>query len=179
MLEAMPPPEWGTAARTRARDNLEVHGANGRRQTTFHPVKRRSRRQTRICPARDAGKPFRPASPVRRPAPAGIRLISFDRPAYGGSDRLAGRQVADAAEDVLAIADAYGLKKFAVVGRSGGGPHALACAALLPERTTRAAVLVGIAPHGADGLDWFDGMAHSNVRSRSASSTPSRPTRPA
>jgi hypothetical protein len=67
------------------------------------------------------------------------------------------------AEDVLAIADAYGLKKFAVVGRSGGGPHALACAALLPERTTRAAVLVGIAPHGADGLDWFDGMAHSNV----------------
>jgi pimeloyl-ACP methyl ester carboxylesterase len=67
------------------------------------------------------------------------------------------------AEDVLAIADAYGLKKFAVVGHSGGGPHALACAALLPERTTRAAVLVGIAPHGADGLDWFDGMARSNV----------------
>ena len=93
----------------------------------------------------------------------GVRLISFDRPGYGGSDRLAGRQVADVAEDVLAIADAYGLKKFAVVGRSGGGPHALACAALLPERTTRAAVLVGIAPHGADGLDWFDGMAHSNV----------------
>jgi pimeloyl-ACP methyl ester carboxylesterase len=93
----------------------------------------------------------------------GVRLISFDRPGYGGSERLAGRQVADVAEDVLAIADAYGLKKFAVVGRSGGGPHALACAALLPERTTRAAVLVGIAPHGADGLDWFDGMAHSNV----------------
>jgi pimeloyl-ACP methyl ester carboxylesterase len=93
----------------------------------------------------------------------GVRLISFDRPGYGGSDRLAARQVADVAEDVLAIADAYGLKKFAVVGRSGGGPHALACAALLPERTTRAAVLVGIAPHGADGLDWFDGMAHSNV----------------
>ena len=93
----------------------------------------------------------------------GVRLISFDRPGYGGSDRLAGRQVADVAEDVLAIADAYGLKKFAVVGRSGGGPHALACAALLPERMTRAAVLVGLAPHGADGLDWFDGMAHSNV----------------
>ena len=66
-------------------------------------------------------------------------------------------------QDVLAIADAYGLEKFAVVGRSGGGPHALACAALLPERITRAAVLVGLAPHGADGLDWFDGMAHSNV----------------
>jgi pimeloyl-ACP methyl ester carboxylesterase len=64
---------------------------------------------------------------------------------------------------VLAIADAYGLGRFAVVGRSGGGPHALACAALLPERVTKAAVLVGLAPHGADGLDWFDGMAQSNV----------------
>jgi pimeloyl-ACP methyl ester carboxylesterase len=93
----------------------------------------------------------------------GVRLISFDRPGYGESDRMAGRRVADAAADVLTIADAYGLEKFSVVGRSGGGPHALACAALLPERTTKAAVLVGLAPHGADGLDWFDGMAQSNV----------------
>jgi pimeloyl-ACP methyl ester carboxylesterase len=76
---------------------------------------------------------------------------------------MAGRQVADVAADVLAIADAYGVQKFSVVGRSGGGPHALACAALLPERTTKAAVLVGLAPQGADGLDWFDGMAQSNV----------------
>jgi pimeloyl-ACP methyl ester carboxylesterase len=67
------------------------------------------------------------------------------------------------AADVLAIADAYGLERFSVVGRSGGGPHALACAALLPERVIKAAVLVGLAPHGADGLDWFDGMAQSNV----------------
>jgi pimeloyl-ACP methyl ester carboxylesterase len=93
----------------------------------------------------------------------GVRLISFDRPGYGGSDRMAGRRVADVATDVRTIADAYGLRKFAVVGRSGGGPHALACAALLPERTTRAAVLVSLAPRSADGLDWFDGMARSNV----------------
>jgi pimeloyl-ACP methyl ester carboxylesterase len=93
----------------------------------------------------------------------GVRLISFDRPGYGESDRMEGRQVADVAPDVRAIADAYGLRKFAVVGRSGGGPHALACAALMPERTTRAAVLVSIAPRSADGLDWFDGMAQSNV----------------
>jgi pimeloyl-ACP methyl ester carboxylesterase len=93
----------------------------------------------------------------------GIQLISFDRPGYGQSDRVPGRRVADAAADVLTIADFYGLEKFAVVGRSGGGPHALACAALLPERMTKAAVLVGLAPHGADGLDWFDGMAQSNV----------------
>lgn len=93
----------------------------------------------------------------------GVQLISFDRPGYGGSDRLPGRRVADAAMDVAAIADAYGLDQFAVVGRSGGGPHALACAALLPERVSRAAVLVSLAPRGADGLDWFGGMADSNV----------------
>jgi pimeloyl-ACP methyl ester carboxylesterase len=93
----------------------------------------------------------------------GVQLISFDRPGYGESDRLEGRRVADAATDVLTIADAFGLGKFAVVGRSGGGPHALACAALLPERLTRAAVLVGIAPRGAEGLDWYDGMTRSNV----------------
>ena len=100
----------------------------------------------------------------------GIRLISFDRPGYGESDRLEGRRVADAAADVHAIADAYGLRKFAVVGRSGGGPHALACAALLPERTTKAAVLVSLAPRGADGLDWLDGMARSNVMEFTAAS---------
>ncbi len=93
----------------------------------------------------------------------GVQLISFDRPGYGESDRLEGRRVADIVADVEAIADAHDLGRFSVVGRSGGGPHALACAALLADRVTRVAVLVGIAPHGADGLDWFDGMAQSNV----------------
>ena len=93
----------------------------------------------------------------------GVRLIAFDRPGYGESDRFQGRRVADAATDVLAIADAFDLDKFAVVGRSGGGPHALACAALLPDRLTKAAVLVGLAPREADGLDWFDGMTQFNV----------------
>lgn len=54
------------------------------------------------------------------------------------------------------------LERFAVIGRSGGGPHALACAALLPDRLTKAAVLVGLAPRGADGLEWFDAMTQSN-----------------
>ena len=94
----------------------------------------------------------------------GVRLISFDRPGYGGSDRQPGRRVADVALDVMAIADELGLDKFAVVGRSGGGPHALACAALLPDRVTRAGVLVSLAPREAEGLDWFAGMAESNVR---------------
>jgi pimeloyl-ACP methyl ester carboxylesterase len=94
----------------------------------------------------------------------GIQLISFDRPGYGGSDRQPGRRVADVAADVRSIADAFGLDRFAVVGRSGGGPHALACATLLPERTTRAAVLAGLAPQGAGGLDWFDGVAQVGDR---------------
>ncbi|MFD4143261.1 alpha/beta fold hydrolase [Streptomyces sp. NPDC058572] len=93
----------------------------------------------------------------------GTQLIAYDRPGYGGSDRLAGRSIADVAEDVRAIADALGLERFAVVGRSGGAPHALACAALMPERVTRTAALVTLAPKDADGLDWFEGMAASNV----------------
>jgi pimeloyl-ACP methyl ester carboxylesterase len=93
----------------------------------------------------------------------GVRLISFDRPGYGHSDRLESRTVADVVPDVLAIADSLGLGQFAVLGRSGGGPHALACAALLPDRVTQAAALVSLAPWDAEGLHWFDGMADSNV----------------
>ncbi len=93
----------------------------------------------------------------------GVRLITFDRPGYGGSSRLPGRRVADAAADVAAIADSLGIEKFSVVGRSGGGPHALACAALLGDRVVRTAVLVGLAPSNAPGLDWFDGMGDGNT----------------
>ncbi|MGW0820151.1 alpha/beta fold hydrolase [Streptomyces sp. NPDC002845] len=105
----------------------------------------------------------------------GTRLISYDRPGYGGSDRLPGRRVVDVVEDVVRLADALGLDRFAVAGRSGGAPHALACAALLPDRVTRAAALVGLAPRNAEGLDWFAGMAPSNVDEfRIASSDPER-----
>ncbi|NEA99526.1 alpha/beta hydrolase [Streptomyces sp. SID13726] len=92
-----------------------------------------------------------------------VRLITYDRPGYGRSDRLPGRPVSHVASDVATIADALGIERFAVVGRSGGGPHALACAALLPGRVTRVAVLVSLAPRDAEGLDWFAGMADSNV----------------
>lgn len=94
----------------------------------------------------------------------GVRLITFDRPGYGASDRLPGRRVASVVADVETIADELGISEFAVVGRSGGAPHALACAALLPERTVRTASLVGLAPRDAQGLDWFEGMTESNVR---------------
>jgi pimeloyl-ACP methyl ester carboxylesterase len=95
----------------------------------------------------------------------GVRLICYDRPGYGGSERHEGRSVRDAAADVRVIADELGVDRFAVVGRSGGGPHALACAADadLAGRVTRAAVLVGLAPADASGLDWYGGMTKSNT----------------
>lgn len=94
----------------------------------------------------------------------GIRLISYDRPGYPGSDRKAERTVADAAGDVEAIADHFGFDRFSVVGRSGGAPHALACAALLKKRVICAAALGSLAPYDAEGLNWNAGMADSNVR---------------
>lgn len=91
-------------------------------------------------------------------AQLGVRWIGYDRPAYGGSSERSGRDVASAAFDVERIADRLGLKRFAVMGHSGGAPHALACAALLPERVVGAASIAGLAPPDAEGLDWFKGM---------------------
>jgi pimeloyl-ACP methyl ester carboxylesterase len=93
----------------------------------------------------------------------GIRLICYDRPGYGRSDRHRGRNVAAAASDVSIIADQLGLSAFSVVGRSGGAPHALACGALLPGRVQSVAALVGLAPPDASDLDWYDGMGDSNT----------------
>jgi pimeloyl-ACP methyl ester carboxylesterase len=98
--------------------------------------------------------PLLPASAER-----GIRWVSHDRPGYGGSTARPGRDVASAAADVASIADALGIGPFAVMGHSGGGPHALACAALLPDRVLAVVSGAGLAPFGAQGLDWFAGMA--------------------
>jgi pimeloyl-ACP methyl ester carboxylesterase len=91
-----------------------------------------------------------------------IRLISYDRPGYGESDRQPGRRVVDAAFDTKAVADKLGIDKFAVVGRSGGAPHALACAAILPTRVTAVAALVSLAPRDSPGLDWEADMTPAN-----------------
>lgn len=91
-------------------------------------------------------------------ARCGIRLVSCARPAYGGSSPKPGRDVASVAADVAAAADALGIARFAAMGASGGGPHALACAALLPGRVVAVVTLAGIAPFNAAGLDWFAGM---------------------
>jgi pimeloyl-ACP methyl ester carboxylesterase len=96
-------------------------------------------------------------------ARAGVRRLSFDRAGYGQSTRRPGRHVADVAEDVRAIADALAIDRFAVTGRSGGGPHALACAALLPDRVACCEAVVSVAPFDAEGLDWFAGQTPGNV----------------
>jgi pimeloyl-ACP methyl ester carboxylesterase len=105
----------------------------------------------------NVGAPPEPLLPAA--AQLGIRWVSYDRPGYGGSTPRPGRDVASAAADVSRIADALGIGQFAVLGHSGGGPHALACAALLPERVLAAVCVSGLAPFGAEGLDWFAGMA--------------------
>jgi pimeloyl-ACP methyl ester carboxylesterase len=92
-----------------------------------------------------------------------LRFVAYSRPGYGDSTRHAGRSVADCAADVARIAEAMGLRRLYVVGWSGGGPHALACAALLPERVAAAATLAGVAPSDAAGLDWSAGMGPENV----------------
>ena len=91
-------------------------------------------------------------------ADRGIRWVSYDRPGYGGSSPRPGRDIASAAGDVAALADALGIRRFAVLGHSGGGPHALACAALLGDRVLATVCGSGLAPLPAEGLDWFAGM---------------------
>jgi pimeloyl-ACP methyl ester carboxylesterase len=92
-----------------------------------------------------------------------VRLISYDRPGYGGSTAQPGRTIADCAADVRALAGALGIDHLAVWGISGGGPHAIACAALLGDLVPAVAVLASPAPYGAAGLDFWDGMGELNV----------------
>lgn len=95
---------------------------------------------------------------------AGIRLVTYDRPGYGGSDRHRGRQVVDVVRDVEALADSMGIERFAATGGSGGGPHVLALAARLPDRVVAVHCVVGCAPYDADDIDFFEGMDPENIK---------------
>jgi len=94
----------------------------------------------------------------------GARVIAFDRPGYGRSTRLPGRRVVDVVADVARLTEHLGLDRFAVAGGSGGGPHALALAAKLGDRVTRAACVVGVAPYDVLGEEWLTGMDPMNVK---------------
>jgi pimeloyl-ACP methyl ester carboxylesterase len=96
-------------------------------------------------------------------AARGLRLIGYDRPGYGGSTPQPGRTVADCAADVRAICAELGIDRLAMWGVSGGGPHLLACAALLPDLVTAAASLASLAPADAERLDWYEGMGQDNA----------------
>ncbi len=100
---------------------------------------------------------------VRNAAELGLRLIGYDRPGYGESSPQPGRTVADTAADVRAICAELGIDRMATWGYSGGGPHALACAALLPDLVTAAASLASLAPFDVEGLDWVAGMTRDDV----------------
>jgi pimeloyl-ACP methyl ester carboxylesterase len=131
----------------------------------------------RVLAMREAGDPEGPAVVAHHGSPGagtlfrteiesaerrGLRLISYDRPGFGGSTPHEGRRVADAAADVAAILDALGVERFATYGTSGGGPHALACAALVKGRCAAAATIAGVGAADAPDLDWFAGMGEGN-----------------
>lgn len=98
---------------------------------------------------------------VRESRRHGFRLISYDRPGYGGSTPLPGRVIADCAADVAAVLAGLRITRTAVWGFSGGGPYALATAALLPDAVAAACVFAPLGPYGAPGLDFLEGMDDS------------------
>ncbi|MEV6610239.1 alpha/beta hydrolase [Kutzneria sp. NPDC051319] len=104
------------------------------------------------------GTPQIGAVPAPLLALSGIRWLSYDRPGYGGSTAQPGRAIGSAADDVAAIADSLGVSSFSVLGHSGGANHALACAALLPDRVPRCVTVGAMAPFEPSDLDWWAGM---------------------
>jgi pimeloyl-ACP methyl ester carboxylesterase len=99
---------------------------------------------------------------VRAARERGLRSIGWSRPGYGSSTRQRGRSVADIVPDTAAVLDHLGAGPAYVVGHSGGGPHALACAALLGDRVLGVALIAGVAPFEAEGLDFLEGMGQEN-----------------
>jgi pimeloyl-ACP methyl ester carboxylesterase len=108
-----------------------------------------------------AGLPYEPF--VRAAAERGLRQIDYTRPGYADVPRQEGRTVASCAADVERLLEELGAERCYTLGWSGGGPHALACAALLGDRVIKAASVAGVAPWDAEGLDWQAGMGAENV----------------
>jgi pimeloyl-ACP methyl ester carboxylesterase len=107
-----------------------------------------------------SGLPYRRS--IEEATERGLRLVSYSRSGYGTSTRDEGRSVAACAPDVAAIADHLNAERFYTGGGSGGGPHALACAALLPDRVMGAVSVSGIVPWGSASIDFLEGMGEAN-----------------
>jgi pimeloyl-ACP methyl ester carboxylesterase len=106
-----------------------------------------------------------PPEPLFEPARSlGIRWIGYDRPSYGGSSPHPDATIATAAADARQIADQLGIGRFTVFGHSGGGPRALACGALIPDRVVGVVSVSSPAPWPAPGLDYFAGMSDGGAR---------------
>lgn len=103
----------------------------------------------------------------------GWPVVTWSRPGYAGSTPHPGRSVADVTADTVAVLDHLGVDRFVTLGWSGGGPHALACAALLPARCAAAATLAGVAPYTTSDLDWAAGMGPENVEEFGAAASSS------
>ena len=108
-----------------------------------------------------SGLPWEPM--VLTVADRGLRYVSWSRPGYGDSSPHPGRTVASVVDDTAAILDALEAERAYVIGWSGGGPHAIACAALLPDRVINATTIASAAPYPAEGLDHFEGLGQENI----------------
>ena len=113
------------------------------------------------CGTPGSGIPY-PAL-VRSLSDRGLRYVSWSRPGYGNSTRQEGRSVASVVADATEILDSLDADRAWMLGWSGGGPHALACAALMPDRVLGTALIGCVAPYGADGLDFLAGMGQENI----------------
>jgi len=94
---------------------------------------------------------------------AGLRMVTYSRAGYGASSRHPGRSVSDVVTDMEQVLDHLEVDRCVTAGWSGGGPHALAMAALLPARTAGALAVASVAPFEAEGLDFLGGMGDDNV----------------
>ena len=99
---------------------------------------------------------------ARAAAARGHRFVTTSRPGYAGSTRHSGRSVADVAADTAAVLDHLGVDTCLTMGWSGGGPHALACGVLLPDRVRGVTLIACVAPYGVEGLDFLAGMGPEN-----------------
>ena len=120
-----------------------------------------------ICGTPGSGLPYQPF--VDALAERGLRYVSWSRPGYGSSTRLPERSVAQVVDDTATVLDHLGADRCYVLGWSGGGPHAMACAARMPGRVQAVATIGAVAPWPAEGLDWMAGMGDENIEEFSAS----------